>query len=43
MERREGIDRPNEEAFAAFSKRADEGPVYMLNLLEFVPNGGAER
>ena len=43
MERREGIDRPNEEAFAAFSERAAEGPVYMLNLLEFQPEGGAER
>jgi uncharacterized protein (DUF1330 family) len=43
MERREGIDRPNEEAFAAFSKRAGDGPVYMLNLLEFLPDGGAER
>lgn len=43
MERREGIDRPNEEAFAAFSKRAGDGPVFMLNLLEFRPEGGAER
>jgi hypothetical protein len=43
MERREGIDRPNEEAMAAFSKRAADGPVFMLNLLEFEPEGGAER
>jgi uncharacterized protein (DUF1330 family) len=43
MERRDGVDRPNQEAFAAFSKRASEGPVYMLNLLEFRPEGGAER
>jgi uncharacterized protein (DUF1330 family) len=43
MERRDSIDRPNEEAFAAFSQRADDGPVYMLNLLEFRPDGGAER
>ena len=43
MERREGIDRPNEEAFAAFSNRSGDGPVYMLNLLEFRPGGGAER
>ena len=43
MERREGIDLPNEEAFAAFSERAAEGPVFMLNLLEFRPDGGAER
>jgi uncharacterized protein (DUF1330 family) len=43
MERREGVDRPNQEAFAAFAKRAADGPVYMLNLLEFLPDGGAER
>jgi len=43
MERRDGIDRPNQEAFAAFSARAGDGPVYMLNLLEFRPEGGAER
>jgi uncharacterized protein (DUF1330 family) len=43
MERREGIDAPNEEAMAAFAARASEGPVYMLNLLEFLPDGGAER
>ena len=43
MERQEGIDRPNEEAFGAFASRAGEGPVYMLNLLEFRPEGGAER
>ena len=43
MERRQGIDRPNEDAFAAFSQRAGDGPVYMLNLLEFRPDGGAER
>jgi uncharacterized protein (DUF1330 family) len=43
MERREGIDRPNEGALAAFSERAADGPVFMLNLLEFQPDGGAER
>jgi uncharacterized protein (DUF1330 family) len=43
MERREGIDVPNQEAMAAFAGRASDGPVYMLNLLEFVPDGGAER
>jgi uncharacterized protein (DUF1330 family) len=43
MERREGIDRPNAEAFAAFAKRAADGPVFMLNLLEFRPDGGVER
>jgi uncharacterized protein (DUF1330 family) len=43
MERREGIDAPDPEAMAAFAGRASEGPVYMLNLLEFLPDGGAER
>jgi uncharacterized protein (DUF1330 family) len=43
MERRESIDAPDEQAMAAFSARASEGPVYMLNLLEFLPEGGAER
>jgi uncharacterized protein (DUF1330 family) len=43
MERREGIDAPDEQAMAAFAGRASDGPVYMLNLLEFVPDGGAER
>jgi uncharacterized protein (DUF1330 family) len=28
---------------AAFGSRASEGPVFMLNLLEFQPDGGAER
>jgi uncharacterized protein (DUF1330 family) len=43
MERREGIDAPNQEAMAAFAGRASEGPVYMLNLLEFLPESGSER
>jgi uncharacterized protein (DUF1330 family) len=43
MERREGIDAPDEQAMAVFAGRASEGPVYMLNLLEFAPDGGAER
>jgi uncharacterized protein (DUF1330 family) len=43
MERRQGIDRPNEEAMSVFSERAADGPVFMLNLLEFQPDGGAER
>ena len=33
----------NKEGFAAFAARADEGPVVMLNLLSFLPDGGAER
>jgi uncharacterized protein (DUF1330 family) len=43
MERHQGIDRPNQEALSAFSERAADGPVFMLNLLEFQPDGGAER
>jgi uncharacterized protein (DUF1330 family) len=33
----------NEDQLAAFAGRASDGPVYMLNLLEFAPDGGAER
>jgi uncharacterized protein (DUF1330 family) len=37
-------ERPNEAGFAAFSERGGEdGAVTMLNLLEFVPDGGRER
>ena len=36
----EQLDR---EAFAAFAQRAGDGPVVMLNLLSFEPDGGAER
>jgi uncharacterized protein (DUF1330 family) len=43
MERRAGIDAPDEQTMTAFAARASEGPVYMLNLLEFLPEGGAER
>src|SRR5256885_351510 len=43
MEARDRIDTPDPEALAAFAKRAADGPVYMLNLLEFLPDGGAER
>ena len=31
------------DALAAFAQRAAEGPVVMLNLLKFQPEGGAER
>jgi uncharacterized protein (DUF1330 family) len=34
---------PNEEGFANLSSRLDEGPVTMLNLLAFKPDGGRER
>lgn len=32
----------NPEQFQAFTARGDDGPVVMLNLLKFKPNGGAE-
>jgi uncharacterized protein (DUF1330 family) len=38
-----GVDRLKEEELATFTSRASDGPVYMLNLLEFAPDGGAER
>jgi uncharacterized protein (DUF1330 family) len=38
-----GVDALNEQDLAAFTSRASDGPVYMLNLLEFLPDGGAER
>jgi uncharacterized protein (DUF1330 family) len=34
---------PNEEGFADLTGRAAEGPVTMLNLLSFKPEGGRER
>ncbi len=34
---------PSEEGFADLSNRIDEGPVTMLNLLAFKPDGGRER
>jgi uncharacterized protein (DUF1330 family) len=34
---------PNEEGFADLMGRLDEGPVTMLNLLAFKPDGGRER
>ena len=43
MEARNGDERLNEGDMAEFASRATEGPVYMLNLLEFLPEGGAER
>ncbi len=42
MAPREGIDELHEEALGTFAGRAADGPVYMLNLLEFLPDGGAE-
>lgn len=34
---------PNEAGFADLMSRVDEGPVTMLNLLAFKPEGGRER
>jgi uncharacterized protein (DUF1330 family) len=36
-------ERLNPIEFAELVERADEGPVVMLNLLDFKPDGGAER
>jgi uncharacterized protein (DUF1330 family) len=37
-------ERLNQEGFAAFAERAEEGaPVVMLNLLSFKPEGGRKR
>ena len=36
-------ERFNREGRAELSRRADEGPVTMLNLLRFKPDGGRER
>ena len=36
-------ERLNEEGFAELSRRLEEGPVAMLNLLAFKPDGGQER
>jgi uncharacterized protein (DUF1330 family) len=38
-----GPEIPNQEGFADLTARADEGPVTMLNLLAFRPDGGRER
>jgi uncharacterized protein (DUF1330 family) len=43
MAAQSGVDTLNEEAMAAFAERAADGPVFMLNLLEFLPDGGGER
>lgn len=37
------IDALNPPAFDELRRRAGEGPVVMLNLLDFKPGGGAER
>lgn len=38
-----GAERLNTEALKLFAGRASEGPVVMLNLLRFRPDGGRER
>ena len=37
------VDALNAPAFDELRARADDGPVQMLNLLDFKPGGGAER
>ena len=37
------VDVVNPPAFDELRQRADDGPVQMLNLLDFKPGGGAER
>jgi uncharacterized protein (DUF1330 family) len=37
------VDAVNPPEFEEFRGRADDGPVQMLNLLHFKPEGGAER
>jgi uncharacterized protein (DUF1330 family) len=39
----DGAEQLNGDAFASFAERAADGPVVMLNLLRFRPDGGAER
>ncbi|MCP4749438.1 MAG: DUF1330 domain-containing protein, partial [Proteobacteria bacterium] len=33
---------PTREQMAAFAELQDEGPIYMLNLLKFKPDGGED-
>ena len=43
MEEQLTPESPNKEGFTDLMSRADEGPVTMLNLLSFKPDGGRER
>ncbi len=43
MTDRDSDPSPDPQSQAAFAARADEGPVVMLNLLKFKPDGGRER
>lgn len=43
MDARDEPEKLNQEGFAAFAARAENGPVVMLNLLAFKPDGGRER
>lgn len=43
MSEQQDVERFNIEALKAFAERAGEGPVAMLNLLAFRPDGGQER
>jgi uncharacterized protein (DUF1330 family) len=42
-DKQQDVERLNREAFASFAERAGDGPVVMLNLLAFDPDGGEER
>lgn len=37
-----GIVNPTQEQMKAFAEMQDEGPIYMINLLKFKPDGGRE-
>jgi len=39
----DGVERLRPENFKGFAERASQGPIVMLNLLAFAPEGGAER
>jgi len=41
--RRDEVERLRPEGFRAFAERGADGPVVMLNLLAFEPDGGEER
>lgn len=41
--KRDVVERLRPDGFEAFGERAAEGPVVMLNLLKFEPDGGRER
>jgi uncharacterized protein (DUF1330 family) len=42
-DKRDQIERLRPEGFASFAERAGDGPIVMLNLLAFEPEGGEQR